>query len=114
MIETVSLFNLNSVQAEYVEGTETVKIKTPDHDEGFGLLVKNSNTSSDAQLRIKGGNSVMSMGDSLITLPKGTETIVNFKNTGRFKKVHGDDAGYIVIEVEDINPVEVLFFSFCI
>lgn len=110
-INTVSLFNLKSTKIEFSACESTVKIKTPSHDEGFGLIVKNNNSSS-ADVIIKGGNSVMAMGDNIVTVEAGCETLVSLKDTGRFKNVHGENAGYIVLEIENVSPENIEVFAF--
>ena len=77
-IDAISLYNLQDALVEYAAGEEIIKIKTPDHEEGFGLIVKNDNASADAEIVIKGGNSVMAMGDITVTVPKGEEILINF------------------------------------
>ena len=112
IISTESLFNLSSKEITYNAMEEIVKIKTPAHDEGFGLIIKNTDASSDAVVTVKGGNSVMAMGDVNINVAKGTEALVNLKDTGRFKNVHGEDAGYIVLEVSGTDASKVSVFAF--
>lgn len=111
-INTVSLYNLFNTEVEYTECEKTVKVKTPSHDESFGLFVKNSNISADATITIKGGNSVMAAGDSLVTVKKGSETLINLKDTGRHKNVYGENAGYVVIEIEGVEPSDISVFAF--
>lgn len=111
-INTVSLYNLDSAEIEYEVCESQVKIKTPSHEEGFGLIVKNKSTASDADFIIKGGNSVMAMGDTFIKIPKGCDMLINLKDTGRYKNVYGEDAGYIVIEVENVTPDNISLFPF--
>ena len=53
-INTLSLYNLNSADISFEICEETVKIKTPDHEEGFGLVVKNMDV-SEAEIIIKSG-----------------------------------------------------------
>ncbi len=110
-IETLSLYNKQSAQIEFSQCDDLVKIKTPSHDEGFGLIVKN-NSSSDADIVIKGGNSVLAMGDNTITVEAGNEALINLKDTGRYKNVHGENAGYILIEVENASPSDIEIFPF--
>ena len=111
-IDAISLYNLQDTLVEYNTGEEIIKIKTPDHEEGFGLIVKNDNASTDAEIVIKGGNSVMAMGDIAVTVPKGEEILINLKDTGRFKNVYGEDAGYIVINVEKVSGADISVFAF--
>ena len=111
-IDAISLYNLQDTLVEYNTGEESIKIKTPDHEEGFGLIVKNGNASTDAEIVIKGGNSVMAMGDITVTVPKGEEVLINLKDTGRFKNVYGEDAGYIVLNVENVSGADISVFAF--
>ncbi|MBE7020473.1 MAG: hypothetical protein E7411_03445 [Ruminococcaceae bacterium] len=111
-IDAVSLYNLTDTPVEFENGEDIIKIKTPDHEEGFGLIVKNENASTDADIVIKGGNSVMAMGDIVVSVPKGCEVLINLKDTGRFKNVYGEDAGYIVINVEKVSGTDVSVFAF--
>lgn len=112
-IETKSLYNMDNTLITYEAGEEIIKIKTPSHDEAFGIIVKNS-SGEDATLIIKGGNSVMAAGDCAISLKNGEDTLVNLKDTGRFKNVHGEDAGYIVLEVSGTSADNISFFPFCL
>ena len=43
-INTVSLYNLFDKEIEYSVCENVMKLKTPAHDEGFGLIVRNSNS----------------------------------------------------------------------
>lgn len=110
-INTVSLYNSDSAEIVYTKGEEIIKIKTPDHEEGFGIIVKND-AGSDATVKIKGGNSVLSIGDMAITAKAGKETLINLKNTGRYKNVSGEDAGYIVIEIAGVTASSVSVYAF--
>jgi len=109
-INTFSLYEADSAVVEYETGEATVKIKTPDHEEGFGLLMKNT-SASDATIKIKGGNSVLSVGDMIVSAAEG-ETLINLKNTGRYKNVSGENAGYIVIEISGTAPENISLFAF--
>ncbi len=111
-IEAISLYNLQDTPVIFDGGEEVLKIKTPDHEEGFGVIVKNNNTSADANLVIKGGNSVMAMGDISVNVPKSGEVLINLKDTGRFKNVYGEDAGYIVLNVENVSGADISVFAF--
>ena len=107
-MNTISIYNEDYEKLTLTPAEATMKIRTPDHEEGFGLLVVN-NGGSEATLTLKGGNSIFSAGDVLVTLAQGS-TIVNLKNTGRYKNVSGEDAGYIVIEID--NPDGILVCPF--
>lgn len=109
-INTFSLYEADSAAVEYEIGEATIKIKTPDHEEGFGLLIKNT-SSQEATVKIKGGNSVLSVGDMTVAAGEG-ETVVNLKNTGRYKNVSGENAGYIVVEISGIDPENISLFAF--
>ncbi len=111
-IEAISLYNLKDTPINYESGDEIIKIKTPDHEDGFGLIVKNENAATDAQIVIKGGNSVMAMGDIAVSVPKAGEVLINLKDTGRFKNVYGEDAGYIVLNVEKVSGADISVFAF--
>ena len=111
-IETLSLYNKQSANIGYTQCTDdVVRIKTPSHDEGFGLIIKND-AASDAEITLKAGNSVLAMSDSYITVDSGESTLINLKDTGRYKNVHGEDAGYIIIEIGNASPSDVGIFPF--
>ncbi|MBR4893381.1 MAG: hypothetical protein IKZ35_05330 [Clostridia bacterium] len=110
-ITTTSLYNLTSAEVEFSACEDTVKIKVPDHDEGFGIIVKN-NATTDGTVTIKGGNSVLAMGDMAVDVKKGSETLINLKDTGRFKNVHGEDAGYIVLNISGVASSSIELFAF--
>ncbi len=110
-IETLSLYNKQSANVEFSECDNQVRIKTPSHDEAFGLFAKN-NGASEADIIIKGGNSVLAMGDTSVTVDSGDSVLINLKDTGRYKNVHGEDAGYIVIEIGNASPSDVEIFPF--
>ena len=111
-MNTVSLYNLESTLITYEKGAATVKITTPDHEEGFGLLIKNANSTTAATIKIKGGNSVLSLGDSVVTVSKASDALINLKNTGRYKNVSGEDAGTIVLEISGVTPTDISLFAF--
>lgn len=111
-IEAISLYNLKDTPVNFEVGDEIIKIKTPDHEDGFGVIVKNENAVTDAEIIIKGGNSVMAMGDIAVNVPKGEEVLINLKDTGRFKNVYGEDAGYIVLNVEKVSGADISVFAF--
>ena len=108
-MNTISLYSQESALLNYEQGEATVKIKTPDHEEGFGLIIKNS-SGSDVPVKIKGGNSIMSVGDSIINAKPG-DTLINLKNTGRYKNVSGENAGFIVIELTQPDDISLASFS---
>ncbi len=108
-MNTVSLYNNDFENITLTPAEATMKIKTPDHEEGFGLIVLNQ-TGRDATLIIKGGNSIFSAGDMPISLGVG-HTLISLKNTGRYKNVSGEDAGYIVIEIDSPEGIEVCPFE---
>ena len=47
----------------------------------------------------------------IIPVEKGEQTLINLKNTGRYKNVSGEDAGYIVIEVSGTENISVFAFE---
>ena len=108
-MNTISIYNENYEKLPLTPAEVRMKIKTPDHEEGFGLLVVD-NADTDATLIIKGGNSIFSAGDVVVPLTQGT-FILNLKNTGRYKNVSGEDAGYIVIEIDNPDGIEVCPFE---
>lgn len=110
-IDTLSLYNKKSAVVEFSECDDLIRIKTPSHDEGFGLIVKN-NGASDADIIIKGGNSVLAMGDTYVLADSGDTVLINLKDTGRYKNVHGEDAGYILIEIGNASPSDIEIFPF--
>ena len=107
-INTISLYTKAFSEVEYEMGESKIRIKTPDHEEGFGLIIKNSGSASE-NIILKGGNSIMSVGDTVITVNEG-ETLISLKDTGRYKNVSGEDAGYIVLEIS--NPGNISLFAF--
>ena len=54
----------------------------------------------------------MAAGDAFVTAPKGKDTLINLKDTVRHKNVYGENAGYVVIEVEDVAPGDISLFAF--
>lgn len=110
-MNTASLYTSDSADIIYVTGEEVMKIKTPDHEEGFGLIIKNE-SSDDARIKIRGGNSVLSIGDMVVVAKASNDTLINLKNTGRYKNVSGEDAGCIVIEISDAEPSDVSVYAF--
>lgn len=111
-IETLSLYNKQSTDIEYTQcDDDVVRIKAPSHDEGFGLIIKN-NAASDAEITLKAGNSVLAMGDNYITVESGECSLINLKDTGRYKNVHGENAGYVLIEIGNASPSDVEIFPF--
>ena len=92
-INTVSLFNGDYTKIAFEEGENTIKIKTPDHEEGFGIIIKNEDSANDATVTVKGSNSILSVGDMIIPVEKGEQTLINLKNTGRYKNVSGEVSG---------------------
>ena len=111
-MNTVSLYNTDSAVIAYEKGANTVKITTPDHEEGFGLLVKNSNSTTAATIKIKAGNSILSAGDLTVSVAKSSDALINLKNTGRYKNVSGEDAGKIVIEISGVTATDVSLYAF--
>ena len=107
-INTISLNTKESAEVAFETAQAKVRIKTPKHEEGCGLLIKNSSSSS-ANIVINGGNSIMSVGDTVIAAKSG-ETLVSLKDTGRYKNVFGEDAGYIVLEIS--APSNISLFAF--
>ena len=108
-INTISLYSSENTLLEYKQGEAIVKIKTPNHEEGFGLIIKND-SSSDVPVKIKGGNSIMSVGDTIINAKPG-DTLINLKNTGRYKNVSGENAGFVVIELTQPDDISLAAFS---
>lgn len=111
-INATSLYNKDYETVNYHEGEEIIKVRAADHEEGFGLLIKNADASADATVTIKGSNSILSVGDMVINAEKGKETLINLKNTGRYKNVSGEDAGYIVIEISGVPVENISVFAF--
>ena len=110
-IETLSLYNKQSANVEFTQCDDLVRINTPAHDEGFGLIVRN-NGLSDADIILKAGNSVLAMGDSFVIVDSESTALINLKDTGRYKNVHGENAGYILIEIENASPSDIEIFPF--
>ena len=83
---------------EYVTGTEEFSFETPDHEEGFFLLIKNDGA-KETLVRIKAGNSIYAMGDMDVIVESDATVVVNLKNTGRYKNVNGENSGKILGEI---------------
>lgn len=111
MINTNSVYGKDSIKVDYTKGEKTVKIVTPDHEEGFGILLKNGGASS-VVVTVKAGNSILSVGDLSFTIEANSEYILNLKDTGRYKNVYGEDAGRIVIEIPEASASNISLFPF--
>lgn len=99
ILNITDLYVKDSMELEFSPAEETVEIVTPDHEEGFGLLIKNTG-GSDSTVTVKAGNSIYAMGDLAVSVPGSSEVLVNLKNTGRFKNVHGEKSGKIIVETD--------------
>ena len=99
-MNTLSIYNQDYKKITFTPAEGTMKIKTPDHEEGFGLLIVND-SGSDTILTLKGGNSIFSAGDVIVPLTQDT-IIVNLKNTGRYKNV-SKGIDFLVFIIKLIN-----------
>ena len=97
-VNVVDVYVKDSAKLEYQVAEKTIEIVTPDHEDGFCLLIRNEGASS-ATITVKSGNSIYAMGDYELTLQSDEEAVINLKNTGRFKNVHGEKSGRIIAEV---------------
>ncbi len=105
-MNVVDVYAKDSAKLEYQAAEKTIEIVTPDHEEGFCLLLKNEGGSS-ATVTIKSGNSIYAMGDYELTLQSDEEAVINLKNTGRFKNVHGEKSGRIIAEITVGAPSDI-------
>ena len=96
ILEIVDLYTKDSEILEFYEAEDVVEIITPDHEDGFGLLVRSNG--SEITCTVKAGNSIYAMGDLAVEVPAGGDVLINLKNTGRFKNVNGEKSGKIIVE----------------
>lgn len=105
-LNVVDLYTKDSGVISYTDGAETMGIITPDHEEGFCMLVKNTSDET-ITVTVKAGNSIYAMGDLNISVNGSEEVMVNLKNTGRYKNVHGENSGKIMIDINAASPSDV-------
>lgn len=96
VLEINDLYTKDSSVLEFLPAEESVEIVTPDHEDGFGLLVRSDG--SEINCTVKAGNSIYAMGDLAVEVPAGGDVLINLKNTGRFKNVNGEKSGKIIVE----------------
>lgn len=87
-------------EIRYINGTEEFSFETPDHEEGFFMIIRNDG-GLNTNVRIKAGNSIYAMGDLTVMVESNATVIINLKNTGRFKNVNGENSGKILGEILD-------------
>lgn len=107
-INMLDLYEKDSAAVSYTDGAEEMSIVTPDHEEGFCLLVKNT-SSETVTLTVKEGNSIYAMGDLNVSVNASEDAVINLKNTGRYKHVNGENSGKVLIGISasDCGSVKV-------
>ncbi len=97
-IDILDLYEKDSAAVSYTDGADEMSIITPDHEEGFCLLVKNT-SSETITLTVKAGNSIYAMGDLQVSVNGSEDAVINLKNTGRYKHVNGENSGKVLIGI---------------
>lgn len=105
-VNVLDLYEKDSSVITYTDGAERMEIVTPDHEDGFCLVLRNT-ASETATVRVKAGNSIYAMGDLEVSLNASEDAVINLKNTGRFKNVNGEDSGKIIVEISASAPADI-------
>ena len=105
-LNILDLYTKDSEVISYTDGVEKMGIVTPDHEEGFCLLVKNTSQET-VTVTVKAGNSIYAMGDLNVSVNGSEEVIINLKNTGRYKNVYGENSGKVMIDINAASPSDV-------
>ena len=99
-IESTKINDFN----DYVILNEFVSVATPadgalipfnDADHKTVVIIKNSNAASQT-VTFKAGNGIQGAQDMNLTIPTGKTILVSLES-GKFKNVSGEDAGYVLM-----------------
>lgn len=105
-LNILDLYTKDSEVISYTDGAEQMSIVTPDHEEGFCMLVKNTSQET-ITVTVKAGNSIYAMGDLNVSVNGSEEAVINLKNTGRYKNVYGENSGRVMIDINATTPSQV-------
>lgn len=102
----LSLYDSDSGVVSYSSGEATMSFNMPDHEDGTALLINNTAESA-ATVTVKAGNSIYAMDDLSVSVAASATAVINLKNSGRFKNVHGENSGKVVVTVSGVTASSV-------
>lgn len=98
----LSLYDQDSGVISYSNGEASMRFEMPDHEDGTALIVNNTADSA-ATVTVKAGNSIYAMGDLTVSVAASATAVINLKNSGRFKNVHGENSGKVAVTISGVT-----------